>query len=126
MLESLAHADPRLETALESVSWARFVEAGIDLPQPQASVRGASGTLWRADFLFGARLIGECDGAIKYRDGMSLWHEKKRQSDLEAAGYVVVRWTWEEIVHRPGAVLVRIAIALGVAVGPANPTRFAT
>lgn len=110
--QALDVADPRLETALESISWAQFLIAGVELPVPQARVRGASGTLWRADFLFGTRVIGECDGAVKYRAGYTPWEEKRRQSDLEAAGFIVVRWTWEEIVYRPHTVLARIALAL--------------
>jgi len=106
-----AHADPRMETALESVSWARFIESNIELPVPQVWVKGASGRSWRVDFLFGDRVIGECDGAVKYTGVDSLWKEKKRQSDLEEAGFIVVRWTWEEIVFRPHVVLARIALA---------------
>lgn len=110
--EVAPHADPRLETVLESISWARFIEAGLALPEPQVWVSGASGRSWRVDFLFGGRVIGECDGAVKYAGADSLWKEKKRQADLEAAGYIVVRWTWEEIVYHPHVVLARIALAL--------------
>ena len=106
------HADPRLETVLESISLARFIEAGIELPTPQVWVSGASGRSWRVDFLFDGRVIGECDGAVKYAEADSLWKEKKRQADLEAAGFIVVRWTWEEIVYHPHIVLARIALAL--------------
>lgn len=112
VIESLAEADPRLETALESLSWAAFLDAGITLPHPQVSVRGMSGVLWRVDFLFAERVIGECDGAVKYADPQALWREKKRQEDLEQAGYIVVRWTWEEIVHRPWIVIRRILNAI--------------
>ena len=112
VVEALALADPRIETALESLSWAQFFLAGLPRPTPQARVRGASGVLWRVDFLFGERVIGECDGAVKYLAGQSLWEEKRRQSDLEAAGYIVVRWTWEEIMRRPHVVMARIALAM--------------
>ena len=105
-------ADPRLETVLESISWARFIEARIELPTPQVWVSGASGRSWRVDFLFADRVVGECDGAVKYAEGDSLWKEKKRQADLEEAGFVVVRWTWAEIVYHPHLVLARIALAL--------------
>jgi len=111
-IETLAHADPRLETALESLSWSAFLEAGIPLPTPQVEVMGASGRHWRVDFLFGERVIGECDGAVKYSDSQALWREKKRQEDLEQADYIVVRWTWEEIVHRPWEVVRRILDAI--------------
>lgn len=112
VINALKLADPRVETPLESLSWAAFLSAGILLPKPQALVRGESGTVWRVDFLFEGRVIGECDGAIKYHAGHSLWQEKKRQMDLENAGYIVVRWTWEEIISHPQVVLARIALAL--------------
>ena len=112
VIEALLVADPRLETALESLSWAAFLEAGIELPIPQVSVLGRSGSQWRVDFLFTDRVIGECDGAVKYSDPQALWKEKKRQEDLEQAGYVVVRWTWEEILHRPWVVVRRILEAI--------------
>lgn len=112
VIKALHLADPRVETALESLSWAAFIGAGIPLPTPQALVHGESGKIWRVDFLFDGLVIGECDGAVKYHAGQSLWQEKKRQMDLENAGYVVVRWTWEEIVSHPHVVLARIALAL--------------
>lgn len=112
VIETLDLADPRLETALESLSWSAFVEAGISLPTPQVDVVGASGRHWRVDFIFGERVIGECDGAVKYSDPQALWREKKRQEDLEQADYIVVRWTWEEIVHRPWDVVRRILDAI--------------
>lgn len=112
VIDSLAVADPRMETALESMSWTAFLDAGVVMPIPQASVRGSSGTLWRVDFLFSDRVIGECDGAMKYSDPQALWREKKRQEDLEQAGFIVVRWTWEEIVNRPWVVIRRIFEAI--------------
>lgn len=112
LLAAVALADPRLETVLESISWHAFHAAGIDLPTPQAVIFGASGRRWRVDFDFGDRVIGECDGAVKYSDASAIWREKKRQEDLEQAGYIVVRWTWEEIMYRPEAVIERIRRAL--------------
>lgn len=109
---ALALADPRIESALESLSWARFHELDFEVPVPQVLVSGASGRLWRVDFLFGGRVIGECDGAVKYNSGHTPWKEKQRQSDLEAEGYPVVRWTWDEIHWRPQQVLARISLAM--------------
>lgn len=105
-------ADPRIETALESLSWAQFHAWGLDMPVPQVCLKGASGALWRVDFLFEGRVIGECDGAVKFHAGHTAWQEKRRQSDLEAEGYAFVRWTWEELLRHPEAVLARITLAL--------------
>ena len=112
LAHALAITDARIETALESLSWVRFHELDFEIPEPQVLVRGASGRLWRVDFLFRGRVIGECDGAIKYNSGHTPWKEKQRQSDLEAEGYPVVRWTWDEIHRRPQQVLARIDLAI--------------
>lgn len=112
--------DPRLETPLESVSCSRFAESSLPQPQLQVDVAGESGTVYRVDFLFG-HVIGEADGAVKYRDGEALWREKLRQSDLEARGFIVVRWTWEEIWNRPHVVIERIRRALARSHSGAQP-----
>lgn len=112
LLEAVSRTDPRIETVLESISWNTFIDAALDLPTPQVAIVGASGRCWRVDFLFGDRVVGECDGAVKYGNADALWREKKRQEDLEQAGYIVVRWTWEEIMHRPWEVVERIRRAL--------------
>ena len=49
---------------------------------------------------------------MKFHAGHTAWQEKRRQSDLEAEGYFFVRWTWEELLRHPAAVLARIALAL--------------
>lgn len=112
LIDAVARADPRLETVLEAISWNQFIDAGFERPLPQVQITGASDRRWRVDFLFGDRVIGECDGALKYSEPNSLWREKKRQEDLEQAGYIVVRWTWEEILYRPWEVIQRIRNAI--------------
>lgn len=106
--EVLRWADPRTESALESGSLARCVEAGIELPEPQVRVRGASGTWWRADFRLAPGVLGECDGAVKYDGEQSLWKEKQRQVDVEGAGEIVIRWMWPEMADRPATLIARI------------------
>ena len=107
----LPYVEPLVETALEAIAWAVITDAYVPRPRPQEWVHGASGRRYRVDFLIGDRVILEADGAVKYAD-QSPWQEKQRQSDLEAAGYWVVRCTWEELIHRPHEVLARIARAL--------------
>lgn len=107
----LPDVEPLVETALEGLAWAVLTESDLPRPRPQVWVRGASGRRYRADFLVGNRVILEADGAVKYA-AQTPWQEKQRQSDLEAAGYWVVRCTWEELIHRPHEVIKRIARAL--------------
>ena len=107
----LGDVEPLLETVLEGLAWTALIDSDLPRPQPQRWVTGVSGRRYRADFLLGDRVILECDGAVKYAD-QTPWQEKRRQSDLEAAGYWVVRCTWEELLFRPHEVLHRLRIAL--------------
>ena len=107
----LGDVEPLLETVLEGLAWTVLTDSDLPRPQPQRWVTGVSGRRYRADFLLGERVILECDGAIKYAD-QTPWQEKQRQSDLEAAGYWVVRCTWEELLRRPHEVLKRLRLAL--------------
>jgi very-short-patch-repair endonuclease len=107
----LPDVEPLVETALEGLAWALLTDSLLPRPRPQEWVRGASGRKYRVDFLIGDRVVLEADGAVKYAD-QTPWQEKTRQSDLEAAGYWVVRCTWEELIRRPHEILARIALAL--------------
>lgn len=107
----LADVEPLLETALEGLAWSAFTATDLPRPRPQVWVRGASGKRYRADFLIAGVVIVEADGAVKY-SGLTPWQEKQRQHDLEAAGFWVVRCTWEELLHRPHEVIARIWLAL--------------
>lgn len=94
---ALAFVDPRLETALEGISWARMCRSGLPLPCLQHWVTGASGRRYRVDFFWPElRLIGEADGAVKYRSAADVMAEKDRHADLGDAGHALVRWTWRD------------------------------
>lgn len=107
----LDDVEPLLESPAETLAWSHLTVADLPRPIPQAVVYGLSGRAYRADFLIAGRVIVEVDGAIKYTD-TTPWHEKQRQSDLEAAGYWVVRCTWEELIRHPERVLARVHHAL--------------
>lgn len=91
---ALLHANPLRETVLESLSWAYFVEREVELPEMQVEVRDDTGRfVARVDFLWRARrLVGECDGRLKYRAADDLYREKRREDALRALGFDVVRW----------------------------------
>jgi hypothetical protein len=110
-----AHADGTRESPAESVSFAAFVEAGLPLPACNVWVVGHGAGGVRADFVWRQnRLVGEVDGRVKYTDPLHtggdavLVDEKRRQSRIEEAGFVVVRWTGAEAMYRPQLVLERI------------------
>jgi hypothetical protein len=49
--------------------------------------------------------IGECDGAVKYREASAYVHEKEREQVLRDLGFDVVRWPAKEIALTPEVVL---------------------
>lgn len=107
-------ADSRAEGALESLSRLVFHEHG--LPQPDLQVRlGESDLVGRVDFYWRAHgVVGEADGLLKYADDPdALRREKLRQERLEDAGFVVVRWGWDDIWNRPEETVARILRAFG-------------
>ena len=106
-------ADPRRESALESLSFGHMELAGLPTPQLQVRVVTPIGEFF-VDFMWpGHWVIGEADGDLKYRDDPdALLREKRRQEALEQMGYIVVRWSYKELMRNPGAVLARIRAAL--------------
>lgn len=108
---ALPLVQPAVETALEALSWARMVQAGLPLPQTQAWLRGASGREYRVDFWwpeFG--VIGEADGAAKYASRADIMKEKSRQADLEVDGARFIRWVWPDAAG-PAHFVTRLAAA---------------
>ncbi|MCP2194552.1 endonuclease domain-containing protein [Williamsia deligens] len=113
--------DRRAESPLES--WSRLVldRSGLPRPDLQRVILAPGGRrVARVDFFweeFG--LVGECDGMGKYFGEYSeksarevLDEEKFRAQDLVDLGFVVVRWNWGELVHRPDVVIARIERAI--------------
>ena len=87
------------ETALESGSWAYFVEHRLPLPRMQVEFRGDDGRhVGRVDFYWDeARLVGECDGRMKYTGPDANYQEKRREDGLRELGLGVTRWGWTDL-----------------------------
>jgi hypothetical protein len=107
-------ADGRRESVGESRCGVELALAGV-VATPQVEIRAPGGRLVaRVDFLVdGTDVVVEFDGRVKYADGdpRVLWDEKRREDDLRALGYVVVRVRWADL-ERPGAVAAKVRAAL--------------
>lgn len=100
-------ADGLSESAGESCS--RVLMWQLDLPMPELQLLvEVAGHRYRADFGWrNQRVLGEFDGKVKYelllRDGETaadvVMREKRREADLRAAGWWVVRWTWSDLAQ---------------------------
>jgi very-short-patch-repair endonuclease len=89
-------------------------QAGIPTPSFQAEIRTAKATYF-PDFLWEEqRLLGECDGAVKYSDPGAYVAEKEREQDLRDNDWRFVRWLPKEVMLHPAQVIDRIERALGL------------
>lgn len=100
-------ADSRSESPGESLSRVTIWRLGLPTPELQFEVV-IGGTTYRSDFAWPElRVLGEFDGKVKYaqlvRPGETaadvVMREKRREADLRAAGWWVVRWTYKEALH---------------------------
>ena len=108
----VAFSDARAESVLESISRVAFHEQGLPPPILQAWVGDAEEMIGRADFLWrDHRTIGEADGAIKYADPSRARAQLRRDTRLRQAGFEVVHFTWDEIIHEPRQVAASIRAA---------------
>lgn len=104
--------DPARESPAESLSAGHMIIAGLPLPSCQAELRTEAGRFYPDFYWKDRRLIGECDGAVKYREPAGYVAEKEREQALRDLGYRIVRWQAREIMTEPHRVVERIARAL--------------
>lgn len=113
LARAVSCADGSSESPLESVSRGVMLNCGLQLPELQTEIPTSHGR-FRVDFYWPQfRLIGEADGRVKYTDADVLWQEKRRQLALEAQGYQVMRWSWEDITTGRNQWLVQLRALLG-------------
>lgn len=106
--------DGRGPTLTRSEAEARFLElvrrGGLPPPAANVVVEGYEvDFLWRAE-----RLVVEVDGFGYHASRSRFEADRRRDSDLVAKGFRVVRVTWRQLTREPDATLARVAAALAV------------
>lgn len=106
----LVHADGRHESPGETRTAVLLRHLGLPAtPQVQIS---RDGFRYRVDFLlYGAPVVIEFDGRVKYGSGEDVFVEKVREDRLRSWGYEVVRLTWADLT-RPERVAALVAAAV--------------
>lgn len=112
LLDAITRVEPCRESAAESLTAGYLHLSGLQIPEFQARIVTPRGTFYPDCYWREARLIGECDGLVKYADASEILREKQRQQALQDAGNSFVRWLGQEIMLRPHEVMDRIARAL--------------
>jgi very-short-patch-repair endonuclease/predicted transcriptional regulator of viral defense system len=112
-----ADSDP---ARTRSVAEERFLELvrKTDVPDPETDFRIGRYTV---DFVWpNQRVVVEIDGFTYHSSPASLEADHRRDSDLDAAGFHVLRFTWRKIQKEPMKVVGRVCRAIGRAEGRAE------
>lgn len=112
LADAIDAMNPARESAAESLSAGHILLSGLPAPQYQARIRTVMGLLYPDCLWPEQRVIGECDGAIKYTDPTAWVREKQREQVLRDLGFTVVRWLAKEIMTTPAVVVARLRRAL--------------
>ncbi len=89
------------ESVLEDLFLGVVASAGLPLPARQRTL-GGDDLVGRVDFLYEAeRVVIECDGRRHHFGKIDAERDRWRDLELTAAGWLVVRVTWWQLVHQP-------------------------
>jgi predicted transcriptional regulator of viral defense system len=102
ILDAIHPQTKRTKSELERL-FLRMCERGA-VPEPEVNVwlDAPDGRRYEADFLWReARLIVEADSRRFHATDSAFVSDRKRQQQLELAGWRVSRCTWEEVEHEP-------------------------
>jgi very-short-patch-repair endonuclease len=85
-------------------------------------LRGAHLSGWRQHYMLGGyevdvafpdqRVAIEVDGWAWHSDAQTFRKDRQRQNSLVLAGWTVLRFTWHDLIERPGEVIAEIRAAL--------------
>jgi Protein of unknown function (DUF559) len=102
-----------------AVSGAEFLlhsllrEAGVTGWVAGVEIADAGGIIGVVDLLFGAvKVIVEVDGFRAHSSPKTFVTDRRRQIRLMMAGYLVLRFTWDDLTHHPDAVIAQIRRAV--------------
>ena len=94
----------------------------VPMPACQFEIRSGRRLLGRVDFAFpDRRLAIEVDGYEHHASLDAFQRDRARQNDLVAAGWTVLRFTWDDVHQRPervAAAILRLLGALTVDIRP--------
>ena len=108
---ALERHEPRIAMTRSELE-RRFLQAcetaGIELPEVNAVVEG-----WTVDMLWRSkRVIVELDGRDNHSSPGQMERDRRKDLQLRAAGYVVVRYTWAQLIFETSAVLADLCAIL--------------
>jgi hypothetical protein len=116
LASALALTDGRAESALETIVRLLLVRAGLAPETLQLRLFDHDGRCYaRLDLAWPSRMLAvEADGREYHDRPEALYRDRRRQNELELAGWTVLRFTWDDILYRPQWVIRQVAAALAL------------
>lgn len=110
----IAEADGVSESILETAGRLAMVDHGVPLPMPQYQVFDRDGSLVaRLDGAYPRQRLGvEFDGRAVHDQPDAVFRDRQRQNRLAQLGWMVMRFTWWDVVHDPASFTNEIRRAL--------------
>jgi very-short-patch-repair endonuclease len=110
-----ALVDDRCESVLESALRVVLLRSSLPRPRTQWAVPGSS-PVARADFCWPEqRLVVEADGFAFHSERDAYRHDRARGNELVRLRWRVLRFTYEDVIGRPGHVVDLVRECLGSA-----------
>lgn len=89
--------------------------SGLDEPEKQVRVASDTSSLWRLDFVYPQhKVLIEVDGGRWHSGKQRASEDRRRDNTMNIRGWTVLRFTWEDVVHRPLYVVEQVKRALGI------------
>lgn len=99
-LATLDRCDARSRSVIETLARLALEDSGLE-PRAGVVIDGVG----EVDLLVAGWIVIECDGFAYHSGRQAYRNDRFRDRSLAARGYVVLRFTWEEIVNRPQCVV---------------------
>lgn len=98
----VAEADGRAESILETAARLALKDGGVVLPVAQHEVFDGGELVARLDAAYpGCRLGLEFDGVAVHNAPRALYRDRQRQNRLLQLGWMLLRFTWWDVMHDP-------------------------
>ena len=82
----------------------------------KVSVQAEGSGDWRLDFVYPQqKALIEVDGGRWHSGKQQASEDRRRDNTMNVRGWTVLRFTWEDVVHRPLNVVEQVSRALGIA-----------
>lgn len=101
------------ESALERAFFRAFRSVSLPRPDRQVEIYDEHGFIARVDFAYpGPKIAIELDSRRFHLNAIAFEADRRKRNRLELAGWTVLAFTWEVVMHDPALVLAQIEAAL--------------